>query len=75
MAWVGSVAGQTAYTAGGIILGPHTFQNGHKLLADYNTQTRGYVQFNSLPAVLTNTPISITAAYLEVDRAPAVCRR
>jgi hypothetical protein len=70
MAWVGSAAGQTTYTAGGIILGPHTFQSGHKLLTDHNTQTRGYVQFNSLPAVLTNTPISITAAYLEVEPLP-----
>lgn len=70
MAWVGSAAGQTAYTPGGIILGPHTFQSGHKLLTDYNTQTRGYVQFNSLPAVLTNAPISITAAYLEVEPLP-----
>lgn len=67
IAWVGSAAGQTTYTSGDIILGPHEFQNGHKKLVDYNTQTRGYVQFNSLPAVLSNAPISITAAYLDIE--------
>jgi len=38
-----------AYTLGDINLGSH--------LPQYNTRTRGYVQFNSLPALLSNAPI------------------
>jgi len=66
-AWVGSASGQTTYTSGDIVLGPHEPINSGKKLADYDTQTRGYVQFNSLPAVLTNAPISITAAHLDIE--------
>ncbi len=70
LAWVGSAATQTAYMPGEIILGAHEATNSGKKLADYDTQTRGYVQFNSLPAVLTNAPISITAATLEIVPQP-----
>lgn len=58
LAWVRSTGNQ-AYTPGGIRLGAH--------LPDWNTQSRGYVQFNSLPAALINAPISVTAAYLDVQ--------
>ncbi|MBP1702825.1 MAG: hypothetical protein H6Q38_1932, partial [Chloroflexi bacterium] len=60
MAWVRNT-GDLAYTLGGIRLGAY--------LPDWNTQTRGYVQFNSLPAMLTNTapPLKITKATLEVE--------
>jgi len=46
MAWVRGTGAQD-YTLGGIRLGAH--------LHDWNTETRGYVQFNSLPALLSNS--------------------
>lgn len=58
VAWVRST-GDKAFTYGEMLLGAH--------LPDYNTESRGYVQFNSLPAVLTNSPISVSAAFLDVE--------
>lgn len=58
MAWVRNTGAQD-YTYGGIRLGAH--------LPDYNTKTRGYVQFNSLPALLSNAMVKVTRATLEVE--------
>ena len=60
LAWVRST-GDKAYTLGDMRLGAY--------LPDYNTQSRGYVQFNSLPALLNNAsvPVLVTAAYLDVE--------
>ncbi len=58
LAWVRST-GDKAYTLGELRLGAH--------LPDYNTESRGYVQFNSLPALLSNAPLQVTAAYLDVE--------
>jgi hypothetical protein len=58
MAWVRSTGAQD-YTLGGIRLGAH--------LPDWNTETRGYVQFNSLPAILTNAPVKVKKATLLVE--------
>ena len=58
MAWVRSTD-DLAYTPGEIKLGSH--------LPQYNTKTRGYVQFNSLPALLSNAPVQVTSASLDVE--------
>ena len=58
VAWVRST-GDKAYVVGEVRLGAH--------LPDYNTQSHGYVQFNSLPALLSNAPVQVTAAYLDVE--------
>ena len=48
LAWVRSTD-DFAYILGDINLGSH--------LPQYNTRTRGYVAFNSLPALLSNAPV------------------
>ncbi len=58
LAWVRSTD-DFAYTLGDIKLGSH--------LPQYNTKTRGYVQFNSLPALLSNAPVQVISASLEVE--------
>jgi len=58
MAWVRSTD-DFAYTLGDIKLGSH--------LPKYNTKTRGYVQFNSLPALLSNAPVQVISASLDVE--------
>ena len=59
MAWVRST-GLQDYSMGGIRLGAH--------LPDWNTETRGYVQFNSLPALISQhpSPIQVKKATLMV---------
>ena len=61
LAWVRSTA-DFAYTLGDINLGSH--------LPQYNTRTRGYVQFNSLPALLSNAPVQVISASLDVEPQP-----
>ena len=58
LAWVRGTA-DFAYTLGDINLGSH--------LPQYNTRTRGYVQFNSLPALLSNAPVQVISASLDVE--------
>ena len=58
LAWVRST-GDKAFTYGEMRLGAH--------LPDYDTESRGYIQFNSLPALLTNAPVKVSAAYLDVE--------
>ncbi len=59
MAWVRST-GLKDYSMGGIRLGAH--------LPDWNTETRGYIQFNSLPALISHhpSPIQVKQATLIV---------
>ena len=58
LAWVRSTD-DFAYTLGDIKLGSH--------LPHYNTRTRGYVPFNSLPALLSNAPVQVISASLDVE--------
>ena len=57
LAWVRSNDNQD-YTIGEMILGAH--------VPNWQTKTRGYVQFNSLPALLTNANVQVKSATLEV---------
>jgi len=57
MGWVRSNDTQS-YTLGGIRLGAH--------LPYWDTKSRGYVQFNSLPSLLSNSSFQVLSASLDV---------
>ena len=56
-AWISDQYNQ--YTYGALMLGAYS--------PNYNSLARGYIQFHDLPAILTNAPVKVKKATLQVS--------